>query len=173
MILTIQQLRDCIPASGARAPIFVEALNHATLEFGIDTLQRMACFLAQVAHESGSLQYVEEVADGSKYEGRHDLGNVYAGDGKKYRGAGLIQITGRTNTLACLAALGRKEHDRDYLLTPMGACRSAAWFWHAKELNWLADDGKFGTITRVINGGYNGLDDRIRHYVRIRKALGI
>ncbi len=173
MILTIQNLRDAIPGSGARAPIFVEALNHAMLEFGIDTPQRAACFLAQIAHESGSLNYVEEIADGSAYEFRRDLGNIYEGDGKKFRGAGLMQITGRANTLKCLAALGRKEHDRDYLLTPMGACRSAAWYWKGRDLNRLADEGKFGSITKVINGGYNGLDDRIRHYCRIRKTLGI
>jgi putative chitinase len=173
MILTIQMLREAMPAAGARAPIFVEALNHAMLEFGIDTPQRQACFLAQIAHESGSLNYVEEIASGADYEHRRDLGNIYEGDGRKFRGAGLIQITGRTNTLACLAALGRKEHDRDYLLTPMGACRSAAWFWQTRDLNRLADAGAFGSITKVINGGFTHLDERIRHYVRIRKVLGI
>jgi putative chitinase len=121
MILTIEKLRACMPASGARAPIFVEALNHAMLEFDIDTPQRQACFLAQIAHESGSLNYVEELASGADYEGRRDLGNTHEGDGKKFKGAGLLQVTGRTNTLACLAALGRKEYDREYLLTPMGA----------------------------------------------------
>jgi putative chitinase len=174
MILTIEKLRACMPASGARAPIFVEALNHAMLEFDIDTPQRQACFLAQIAHESGSLNYVEELASGADYEGRKDLGNTHEGDGKKFRGAGLLQVTGRTNTLACLAALGRKEYDREYLLTPMGACRSAGWFWTIyKGLNRLADDGRFGTLTKLINGGYNGIDDRIIHYVRIRKVLGL
>lgn len=174
MIITIEQLRACMPASGVRAPIFVEALNHAMLEFDIDTPQRVACFLAQIAHESGSLNYVEELASGADYEGRKDLGNIYEGDGKRFRGAGLLQITGRANTLACLKALGRKETDRDYLLTPMGACRSAGWFWTVhKGLNRLADDGRFWSISKLINGGTNGLDERIRHYINCRKVLGL
>jgi putative chitinase len=174
MILTIEQLRACMPASGARAPIFVEALNHAMLEFDIDTPQRVACFLAQIAHESGSLNYVEELASGADYEGRRDLGNIYEGDGKKFKGVGLMQVTGRTNTLACLKALGRKEFDRDYLLTPMGASRSAAWFWTVyKGLNRLADEGRFWSISKLINGGTNGLDERIRHYINCRKVLGL
>jgi putative chitinase len=95
------------------------------------------------------------------------------GDGRRFAGRGLIQVTGRLNTLACLAALGRKDDDLDYLCTPMGASRSAAWFWHTRELNAPADQGLFYTVSKKINGGTNGLDDRISHYVRIRKALGI
>lgn len=173
MILTPAILSACMPHAGDRVPIFVEALNHACLEFGIDSALRSACFLAQIAHESGSLKYVREIADGSAYEGRRDLGNTHVGDGKRFPGRGLIQVTGRTNTEHCLVALGRPESDFAYLETPMGASRSAAWFWKLNGLNDLADQGAFGTITKKINGGFNGLDDRIRHYVRIRKVLGI
>lgn len=162
-----------MPYAGDRVPVFVECLNHAMLEFGIDTAIRQSCFLAQVAHESGSLRYTLEIADGRAYEGRKDLGNTQPGDGPKYRGRGLIQITGRTNTTACLVALGRKEEDRLYLETPMGACRSAAWFWKENGLNELADTGAFAAITKKINGGFNGMDERIRHYIRIRKVFGI
>lgn len=173
MILTAAQLSACMPYAGERVPIYVEALIHAMLEFDIDTLARNACFLAQIAHESGSLKYSREIASGADYEGRLDLGNTHVGDGKRYPGRGLIQITGRTNTEHCLVALGRPESDLEYLETPMGASRSAAWFWKLNGLNELADQGAFGTITKKINGGYNGLDDRIRHYVRIRKVFGI
>ncbi len=174
MILTIDQLNACMPYAGERAPIFLECLNHAMLEFGIDTLARQACFLAQVAHESGSLKYTLEIADGSAYEGRKDLGNTQVGDGKRFKGRGLIQLTGRANYTACGEALGRDLiADPSYLETPMGASRSAAWFWKDRGLNDLADQGAFGSITKKINGGFNGLDDRIRHYVKARKALGI
>lgn len=174
MTLTLAQLQACLPYANERAPIYLECLNTAMLEFDIDTPQRIACFLAQIAHESGSLRYTLELADGSAYEGRKDLGNIYQGDGKKFPGRGLMQITGRTNTLACLAALGRRQDDLQYLETPMGASRSAGWFWTAyKGLNRLADEGRFGTLTKQINGGYNGIDERIIHYVRIRKVLGL
>lgn len=179
MILTLDQLNACMPYAGTRAPIFLECLNTAMYEFDIETPLRQSMFLAQCAHESGSLQYTLELADGSAYEGRKDLGNIYEGDGKKFRGRGLIQITGRDNTLKCLAALGRKPDDLEYLETPMGASRSAAWFWFTQGLNAPADQELFGTVSSLINTGksngrpINGLDARIQHYVRARRALGI
>lgn len=173
MMLTLDKLIGCMPYSGERAPIFLECLNTAMSEFGIDSLLRQSMFLAQVAHESGSLRYTREIADGSDYEGRLDLGNNAAGDGKKYRGRGLLQVTGKTNTLRCLAALGRRLDDLEYLESPMGASRSAGWYWYSNGLNMPADQGLFWTVSKKINGGTNGLDDRISHYVRCRKALGI
>jgi putative chitinase len=172
-MLSLSQLVACMPGSEARAPVFVECLNTAMTEFAIDSLARQACFLAQVAHESGSLRYTLELASGRDYEGREDVGNTQPGDGPKYKGRGLLQVTGRANTEACLLKLRRNIEDRAYLETPMGASRSAAWFWDHKGLNAPADQGLFWTISKKINGGTNGLDDRIRHYVRIRKVLGI
>lgn len=172
-MLNIHQLRACLPYAGGRVDTFFEPLTAAMDEWHVENLNRQASFLAQIAHESGSLRYTEELADGSAYEGRADLGNTEPGDGRRFRGAGLIQITGRSNTLACLKALGRNESDRPYLLTPEGASRSAGWFWYRNGLNEVADLGNFWTISRIINGGTNGLDDRIKHYVRIRKVLGI
>lgn len=163
-----------MPYAGDRAPIFLECLNTAMLERGIDNPARQAAFLAQVCHESGSLKFTLELASGKDYEFSTRLGNVHEGDGVKYKGRGLLQITGRTNYEACGFALGRNLlADPDYLETPMGASRSAAWFWQNRGLNELADQGLFGTITKKINGGFNGLDDRIKHYVRCRKALGL
>lgn len=177
MTLTLVQLNACMPYAGTRAPIYLEPLNSSMAEFHIDTLLRQACFLAQVAHESGSLAYTAEVwgptPAQSGYEGRADLGNTHVGDGKRFRGRGLIQVTGRRNTEACLDALRRPAIDIEYLETPIGASRSAGWFWNSRGLNEIADAGKFWTISKLINGGTNGLDDRIQHYVRIRKALGI
>lgn len=173
MMLTLSQLQTCMPHASGRAPIFLECLNTAATEFDITTPLRQAMFLAQVAHESGSLHYTLELASGDDYEGRKDLGNVYEGDGAKFKGRGLIQITGRDNTLKCLAALGRKPDDLTYLETPMGASRSAGWFWFTEGLNMMADQELFWGISKKINGGTNGLDARVQHYVRARKALGI
>ena len=174
MILTLDILKACMPYAGERAAIYVEALNHAMLEQSIDTMVRQACFLAQICHESGSLRFTLEIDDGTAYEGRKDLGNVVPGDGPRYKGRGFLQITGRTNYEACGQALGKDLlSDPAYLETPMGASRSATWFWKSRGLNELADQGLFGTITKKINGGYNGLDDRIKHYVRIRKVFQI
>ena len=177
MGLTLQQLQACLPDAGDRTPLFHQALADTMDRFHIDTLLRRACFLAQLAHESGSLRYTAEIWGPTPaqagYEGREDLGNNQVGDGKRFKGRGLIQITGRANTLRCLAALGRPAEDFAFLETPLGASLSAGWFWDERGLNDTADLGNFGTITKKINGGYNGLDDRIRHYVRIRKVLGI
>jgi putative chitinase len=174
MVLTLDLLHACMPYADSRAPIYLEALNHAMLEWHIDTPIRAAMFLAQIAHESGSLRYVQELSDGRAYENRHDLGNNQPGDGPRFKGRGLMQITGRTNYLACGRALGKDLlKDSQYLETPMGASRSAAWFWYHKGLNEVADKGLFWTCSKIINGGTNGLDDRIQHYIGCRKALGL
>lgn len=163
-----------MPASGARAATFAAPLSSAMTEFKIDTPQRQAAFLAQLCHESGSLRYVRELASGEAYEGRLDLGNIKPGDGVRFKGRGLIQITGRSNYGKCGQAL-----NVDYIATPellerpLDACRSAGWFWSSRGLNTLADSDSFGMLTKKINGGFTGLDDRIHHWLRARKALGV
>jgi putative chitinase len=174
-MITAAQLRECMPyASHERITAFVEPLNDAMAEFGITTYVRQAMFLAQAAHESGSLRYTREIADGSAYEGRADLGNTQPGDGRRFRGRGLFQVTGRANYLACGNALGLDLIAQPELLElPGGACRSAGWFWQSRNFSGFADARKFGTLTRMLNGGYNGLDDRIEHYLRASRVLGI
>lgn len=149
-------------------------INAALVEFEINTRLRQAHFLAQLAHESGSFYYVEEQGRqaGSEYEWREDLGNMYAGDGVKFKGRGLIQITGRDNYEKAGAALGvnlitfpRRLADDDL------AARSAGWFWSHEQLNDLADEDDVERITRVINGGYNGLDSRKEFLARAKKAF--
>jgi len=148
----------------------------------------MLNFLAQVGHESGGLFYTEELASGSAYEGRKDLGNTQKGDGIKFKGRGLIQITGRTNYLAVSKALGTDFISNPTLLGGKNittcsnvqlknAAESAGWFWSTRKLNDLAnqiditkniDSGNnlvvFKKITKAINGGYNGLPDRLTRY---------
>lgn len=176
-MVTLDQLKKIMPYAGARAAVFLTPLNEAMAEFSIDTPARQAAFLAQVAHESGSLRYVEEIASGRSYEGRADLGNTQPGDGIRFKGRGLIQITGRANYRACSLALFRDERLLDHpeiLEGVLAACRSAAWFWQSRKLNHLADQGSdvsFRKITRTINGGFNGLTERIAYYERAKEIL--
>ncbi|MDD2664388.1 MAG: glycoside hydrolase family 19 protein [Dechloromonas sp.] len=173
--MTLDQLRQIMPYAGPRAARYFQPLTDAMLEFGIDTPARQAAFLAQVAHESASLRYVRELADGTAYEGRADLGNTRPGDGPRYKGRGLIQITGRANYRATSLALYGDEQlllDHPQLLEEdEPACRSAAWFWWMRGLNTLADTGQFRAITRKINGGFNGYADRLASWEKAKGVL--
>lgn len=172
--MTPDELIQAMPYAGARASSFAAPLTAAMTEFGIDTPQRKAAFISQVAHESGSLKYAKELADGLAYEGRADLGNSSPGDGVKFKGRGLIQVTGKANYRACGMALSLDLLASPELLEqPENACRSAAWFWKSHGLNQYADSDQFGALCKRINGGYNGLDDRIQHWLRARKVFGL
>lgn len=172
--MTPADLTAMMPAAAPRADNYAQPLTITMGEFRIDSPRRQAAFLAQICHESGSLRYVVELASGDAYEGRKDLGNINPGDGRRYKGRGLPQITGRDNYFACGQALGLDLISHPELLEqPLAACRSAGWFWQTRNLSQLADEDKFGSITKLWNGGYNGLDDRIIHWLRIRKCLGL
>lgn len=152
-------------------------------EFGIDSKLRIAAFIAQLSHESGSFHYVRELASGSAYDDRADLGNTHllaievakannTTAGKFYKGRGLIQITGFYNFKECGEALGLDLiHNPDLLAQPLNACRSAAWYWKSRDLNKHADVNEFRIITKKINGGYNGIDDRFKFYFRALEIL--
>lgn len=173
-MLDLASFRKIMPLAGKRAAIYWPYLKAAMEERDIDTPKRQAAFLAQLAHESGSLRYVLEIASGAAYEGRADLGNAEPGDGIRFKGRGLIQVTGRANYAACSLALfgdDRLLASPGILETPLEACRSATWFWKSKKLNALADAGKFLTITRKINGGTNGLADRQAYWERAKEVL--
>lgn len=175
-LLTLDQLQRAMPYAGPRARLYLSPLCEAMLEYGINTPRRVAHFIAQLAHESGSLRYTRELASGAAYEGRADLGNTQPGDGPRYKGRGLIQITGRANYYACSRALygDTRLITRPELLEDiLPACRSAAWFWQTRNLSAHADTGDIRRITRAINGGYNGFADRLEHYTRACQALGI
>lgn len=173
-------LKACLPfASQANIAKYLDPLNKAMEKFEINTPKRQAAFLAQLAHESGSLKYVRELASGEDYDTGSkaaSLGNTPEadGDGQRYKGRGLIQITGLANYKAVSKALDFDfVKDPEKLEMPAPACFSAAWFWYSRGLNALADAGDFRKITKKINGGYNGLKDRVEHYHRCQKALGI
>lgn len=172
MLISEKQLRAMFPAAGTRLDAHLPFIGPAMQAAKIDTPARIAAFLAQLAHESGEYRYMEELADGSAYEGRNDLGNVFPGDGVKFKGHGPIQITGRANHKACGDALGLDLQADPRLLTkPEHGTASACWFWNSRNLSPLADVGWFKTITRRINGGYNGLADRVQYYARNRAIL--
>ena len=176
MPITAQQLLKILPSAGQSASVFVPALNTAMNHYQIIGTKRIAAFIAQIGHESGQLKYVKEIwgptLAQTRYEGRADLGNTQTNDGSKYRGRGLIQLTGRANYKACGEALGLDLINQPELLEkPQHACMSAAWFWATKGLSTLADEGKFETITRRINGGLYGLAERQMLYARALKVL--
>lgn len=176
MNITEKQIREILPNSRSKAGLFVGSLASAMERRDINSAKRIAAFIAQVGHESGHLIYVKELWGPThaqrKYEGRQDLGNTVPGDGSKYRGRGLIQITGRSNYAECGKALGLDLIKCPELLEqPQWAAESAAWFWEVNGLNELADRDQFNTITRRINGGLNGLADRIEIWERAKKVL--
>lgn len=163
-----------MPYAGTRVQAFYPAIMAAVSEYTITTPRRLAAFIAQVAHESGELRYTEELADGKAYEGRADLGNTEPGDGELFKGRGLIQITGRANYQKLSDAWGMPLILHPEILEePESAARSAAWFWQSKGLNSLADGDKFGSITKLINGGYNGIDSRLAYWLKARTQLRV
>lgn len=195
----------------ANAGTWLEPLNAAMGEWAIDSPQRMAAFLAQVAHESSELNRLEENLNYSAkrlravwpkrfpnlkvaqqfagnpeklanrvYAGRLGNGDEASGDGWKYRGRGLIQLTGKSNYTSCGNALGVDlVASPELLLQPAQAARSAAWFWNSRGLNELADhqpgdddEQDFVRISVIINGGKVGLKERVALWTRARAVLG-
>lgn len=146
----------------------VKELNACLETFDITTRPRLRHFLAQTAHESGGGRYKEELSNGQYLEGRADLGNTELGDGPKFKGAGYIQLTGRANYQAFSKAIGdpRVMEGVSYVADKY-PFTSAGWFWQTHGLNEKADKGvSVLTITKVVNGGTNGLKDRERYYRR-------
>jgi putative chitinase len=182
---------------------WAEAIVNVTPQFDIDTPLRLSAFIAQVAHESSELTRVEENLNYSAerlvvvfpkyfptadtaiafhrnsemiankvYGGR--MGNTEEGDGWKFRGRGPIQLTGRENYTLCGNAIKRNlTEDPELLLHPLAGIESACWFWNSKNLNTLADHGDFKTITKRINGGYIGLEEREKYYGKAKHILGV
>ena len=175
-MMTAALLRAATGCTEANAERFAEHLGAACARYSIVGQLRAAAFLAQIGHESGSLRYVREIASGEAYEGRRGLGNTQPGDGPRYRGRGLIQVTGRSNYRQ-MGELLRSSDAPDFedfpeaLEEPRWAAYSAAAWWHSRGLNELADSGQFDAITQRINGGQNGAEDRRARWARAKAAL--
>lgn len=184
MNLTTSIVQAATGCTSALAALYAPHLADACSAYGISTPTRLAAFMAQVGHESESLQFVREIwgptPAQARYEGRVDLGNVQAGDGRKFCGRGLIQVTGRFNYQRVRDRLRSKLGDQqvpdfevvpDQLERPNWAAWSAAQFWTANGCNELADRGEFEALTKRINGALNGLADRKARWEVAKLAL--
>jgi putative chitinase len=149
----------------------VGQLLAGTLEsFDISTRLRVAHFLAQTCHETAGFRTTEEFATGQAYEGRIDLGNTKPGDGRRFKGRGLLQLTGRANYRQFGATLGIDlENDPELAAEPGTSLRIACVYWRLHKINALCDSDDLLGVTKAINGGLNGLDDR-RHLTTKAKA---
>jgi len=194
---TADQVRALVPRALGGSDAWYESMVEALPQYEISTIQRVAAFVAQCAHESGGFSMLEEnlnykaatltklwpqrypagIAEryagnpqaiaNKSYGGRMGNGAEETGDGWKYRGRGLLQLTGKDNYRACSQALFQDEtllEDPDLLLDPYYAIHSACWFWARNKLNQFADANDIMTLTKKINGGTIGLEDRIKHY---------
>ncbi len=204
MELTKDQLKQLLPKN-PYVDYWHRALSQLLPDYEINTPQRIAAFIAQCAHESGSFvfltenlnykaeslmkifpKYFSDTSTAKAYEKKPEkiANRIYAnrmgnsdeasGDGWKYRGRGLIQLTGKTNYSWFAASLEiSPEEAAEYTQTFEGAAQSACWFWETNKLNNEADKGDIKTMTRKINGGFIGLDDRIKHYQHALHVLGV
>ncbi|RJP64396.1 MAG: glycoside hydrolase family 19 protein [Ignavibacteriales bacterium] len=188
MKITEQQLKEIAPnISDLNLRVYTPILNECWDKYYVNTKERICCFIAQIVHESGSFKYTREIASGEAYEGRKDLGNIYPGDGVKFKGRGLIQVTGRDNYRLCslfLYADFRLIDNPEFLENPEDAVRSAFWYWIVNSLNNICDKpadysyswrGRaltgFEWLTKKINGGFNGLEQRKEFYERAKRTL--
>ena len=167
---TLTAVFQKLGASQSRAEELGLAANIHFRTYGIlDNSLRLIHFLAQLAHESGNFKYMEEIASGAAYEGRKDLGNVMSGDGVKFKGRGPIQLTGRANYRRYGQQLGIDfENNPTIVAIPSVGLLVACKFWSDNGLNALADQDDVLTITRRINGGTNGLEDRKAHLAKLK-----
>jgi predicted chitinase len=180
-MVTDDELRQIMPnLPQAKRALFLPHLQAAMSEFGITTMLREAAFLAQIAHESAQLRFMEEIWGPTSAQRRYEpvtnlskmLGNTQAGDGKRFKGRGPIQLTGRSNYKTFGDKLGLNLVANPAIAaTPEVAFRIAGLFWQSRGLNPLADVQNFREITRRINGGFNGLADREMFYERAKRVL--
>lgn len=175
-MVTAEQIASCTGCSILRAAIWLTPLNAAMDEFGINTSARQAMFLAQVGHESDSLIFVKEIWGPTPqqltYQGR--MGNINPGDGKKYMGRGPIETTGHDNYVKVMMAIGIDCVAHPELLEePTNGARASAYFWQSNGLNVFADSGDIVDCTKRINGGTNGLADRIARWNVAKKAMEV
>lgn len=149
------------------SPVLASTLD----QYGINTRLRLAHFLGQTCHEAAGFRTTEEFASGQAYEGRKDLGNVNKGDGRRYKGRGLIQLTGRANYRDVGKALGLNLEENPFQArNPQLSLVIACEYWKRRKINPPCDRDDIITVTKKINGGLNGLADR---RVRTAKAKAV
>jgi putative chitinase len=203
-VLTLNQLKQLVP-NAPHINEWHEALDQLLEDYGIDTPQRVAHFIAQCAHESGNFRFIRENLNYSAaglqgtfrkyfptlelaqqyqrqperianrvYANRMGNGDEASGDGWRYCGRGLIQLTGKDNYTFFAGSLGIPvEEAAEYLATFEGAAQSACFFWEQNKLNRFADANDIKGLTRAINGGQIGLEDRIKHTEHALHVMGV
>jgi len=200
-MITLEQLQQILP-NNPYVEQWHEALTNLLPDYEINTPHRIAAFIAQCSHESGgftalkeNLNYRAETlrkvfpkyftdSSAQQFAGQQEAiaNRVYAnrmgngpeesGDGYRYCGRGLIQLTGKDNYQNFADSLEMNvEEVPEYLGTFEGALQSACWFWENNNLNQFADSGDFVTMTKRINGGTIGLEDRIARYNHVIQVL--
>lgn len=193
-MLTLLELARAMPfAPTSRLVQHLRPLVDALPEAAVTTRMRLAMYLAQLGHESGDFAFMVELPHrtpvswcklcratgkghvaGAQYEGRKDLGNTSAGDGERYVGRGVVQITGRYNYRRAGAALGLPLEAQPELAADVGnAHRIAAWYWRRTGCNEPSDHADVEACTRLINGGLTGIEDRRKRFARANTALGV
>jgi putative chitinase len=205
MDLSAVELAACVSCPETRAELWLPHIQKSTACYGIETPKRMAAFLAQVAHESAGLRSLEENLNYSMqgllatwpnrfsrdeareyaknperiankaYGGRMGNGPESSGDGWRFRGSGLFQLTGREDFTAFGKAHGIPTDAMPELVRAQDwpAAMSAAWEWDRKKLWAFADTGDIDTVSKKLNGGTNGLEERRVHYIQACKVLGV
>lgn len=180
-MITVQQLKRISPGT----PIdvcekFVPFINKYCPQYNIDNPIELCSFLSQVLHESGGFKWMREIWGPTKaqlgYEGRNDLGNTVAGDGKKFMGRGPLQITGRNNYTRMSKDMFGDErllNTPEILAQPEYGIWSACIYWKWRNLDAVDDDNSIERETKLVNGGYNGLDDRKAYFERAKKELSL
>lgn len=185
-MLAYGMIRDAFPRlAPARVQIYTNAFNQWFPVYGIINPRRVAAFIAQVGHESGGLRWTSEIWGPTDQQRQYEppspiadrLGNTLPGDGHRFKGRGLIQITGRSNYTQLSRAFGIDFLTSPGLLeVPNMAVRSACWWWQSRNLNDIADLDtveSFRKITRIINGGFNGWEDRLARWESAKKIFAI
>lgn len=181
-MITERMIRDLFPRlTGAQYEAYTSAFNQWFPVYGIITPARIAAFLGQIGHESGGLRFTAEIWGPSPQQRRYEppgqlanrLGNAQPGDGERFKGRGLIQITGRANYTQISRAFSLDLlSNPEWMEEPNMAVRSACWWWSSRSLNEWADKNTvddYRRITRIINGGFNGWEDRLRRWEAAKK----
>ena len=183
MALTLEQLRAICPQTGiGKLAVFVEPLNAAFEEFGVGQGLEVAHFLAQAGQETGGFNWMVEFASGKAYEGRKDLGNDEPGEGERFKGRGIFQLTGDANYVKAGTEIWGDpdflRYNPDAAAEPVNACRIAGWYWKRNALSAMAQRDDLVGITKRVNGAAtegppSHLAERRKYLERAKLALGI
>jgi len=177
MAITADNIRAMSKSAAPRIITGIVDNQDAITKGGIDTPLRLCHFMAQLAHESAHFSVTREFASGAAYEGRASLGNTQPGDGKRFRGRGLIQTTGRANYKEATADIQKMDSSAPDFVANPPALEEFPWallagisYWRRRNINAAADRDDVVKVTRLINGGTNGLAER-KNYLRIAKGI--